>query len=322
MSRRLVAAGLAIVIVLGSALVVLLTRKPSPNESLGATTTTTTAAVILAAGDIADCQSSGDEQTAALLRKMPGTVITLGDNAYERGSQKDYSACYQPSWGMQKSRTKPTPGNHEYESSGATPYFAYFGSLAGPAGRGYYAYDLGGWRIYSLDSNCTSIGGCGQGSREYAWLLADMKANPRLCVAAYWHHPRFSSGEHGNSARMQPIWKALYDAGADLVLVGHDHDYERFAPMDAAGLEDAAHGIREFVVGTGGKSHYKFRRSILLTSEVRNDDTFGVLKVTLRSGSYDWQFVPVAGETFTDSGSTPCHAAPVSSSQSQPAASK
>jgi calcineurin-like phosphoesterase family protein len=306
-NRRFLVAAVAVVLVLvlGTVAFILLTRAPangSPSGSAGA-------AVIVAAGDIADCGGNGDEETAALLTKIGGTVITLGDNAYEQGSQHDYDSCYGPSWGSQKIRTKPAPGNHEYEADSA-PYFAYFGAAAGPSGKGYYAYDLGGWRIYSLNSNCTSIGGCKVGSPEYEWLIADMKANPRDCVAAYWHHPRFSSGSHGNYARMQPIWKALYDAGADLVLVGHDHDYERFAPMDPAGKVDAAHGIREFVVGTGGKSHYPFGKSALVSSQVRNDNTFGVLKLTLNADAYHWQFVPVAGATFTDSGTTPCHAPP------------
>ena len=316
MNRRLVVVGLGAIIVLGSVLaLVVLTRARTPiGPPQG--TASTGSAVIVAAGDIADCASMGDEQTAALLREIPGTVIALGDNAYERGSLRDYRSCYQPSWGSQKSRTKPAPGNHDYESKSAAPYFSYFGTQAGPPGKGYYAYDLAGWRVYSLNSNCSSIGGCGEGSPEYKWLVADLRLNPRECVAAYWHHPRFSSGSHGNYARMQPIWKALYNAGAELVLVGHDHDYERFAPLDATGNPDAGHGIREFVVGTGGKSHYRFGKSILATSQVRNDDTFGVLRVTLHPDAYDWQFMPVAGANFTDAGTTPCHAPPVSSSHS------
>jgi acid phosphatase type 7 len=310
-NRRFVVAGVAVVLVLvlGSAVVfILLTRAPANGSPIGSASAG--GAVIVAAGDIADCGSNGDEETAALLSKIGGTVITLGDNAYEQGSRHDYDSCYSPSWGSQKARTKPAPGNHEYESPDSAPYFTYFGAAAGPSGKGYYAYDLARWRIYSLNSNCSSIGGCKVGSPEYDWLIADLQANPRDCVAAYWHHPRYSSGSHGNYARMQPIWKALFDAGADLVLVGHDHDYERFAPMDAAGKVDAAHGMREFVVGTGGKSHYAFGKSVLATSQVRNDDTFGVLKVTLHADAYDWQFVPVAGATFTDSGTTPCHAPP------------
>jgi hypothetical protein len=202
---------------------------------------------------------------------------------------------------------KPVPGNHEYQTPSATGYFGYFGALAGDPTKGYYAYNLGAWRMYALNSNCSEIGGCGAGSPQEQWLRADLAANPTSCVAAYWHHPLFSSGEHGSSTATQALFQALYDNNADLVLVGHDHDYERFAPQTATGVADPVRGIRQIVVGTGGVSHYTFSGTFLANSQVHNGDTYGLLKLTLSPGSYSWQFLPVAGQTFTDAGSTNCH---------------
>jgi hypothetical protein len=202
---------------------------------------------------------------------------------------------------------KPAPGNHEYNTVGASGYYEYFGAAAGDPDKGYYAYDLGPWRMYALNSNCASIGGCGAGSAQEQWLRADLAANPRECVGAYWHHPLFSSGEHGSSTNTQALFQALYDYNADLVLVGHDHDYERFAPQTAAGVADPARGIREFVVGTGGRSHYPLLFGFVANSQAANADTFGLLKLTLWATGYSWQFLPEAGKTFTDSGSASCH---------------
>ena len=262
---------------------------------------------LVGAGDIADCGPSGDEATAKLLDGIEGTVFTAGDNAYEDGSASQYQDCYAPTWGRHRARTRPSPGNHEYHTSGASGYYGYFGDLAGPSGRGYYAYDLGAWRIYSLNSNCGDApGGCDAGGAQVAWLRADLAQNPRTCVAAYWHHPLFSSGDHGNHPDMADIWQALYDAGAEVVIEGHDHHYERFAPMDASGALDAAKGIRSFVVGTGGRGLYDLD-DIKPNSEVRNNTTHGVISFTLRGGDYDWKFVPAASGSFTDSGSASCH---------------
>jgi hypothetical protein len=261
----------------------------------------------LVAGDVASCSSAGDEATAALLGANAGTVIIPGDIAYENGSMTDFNNCFNPSWGPYKSRMKPAPGNHEYNTTGATGYYGYFGAAAGDPAKGYYAYDLGTWRMYALNSNCASIGGCGAGSAQEQWLRADLAANPRQCVGAYWHHPLFSSGEHGSSPAIQPLFQALYDYNADLVLVGHDHDYERFAPQTATGVADAARGIREFVVGTGGRSHYPFPFGFVANSQAANADTFGLLKLTLTATGYSWQFLPEAGKTFADSGSASCH---------------
>jgi hypothetical protein len=300
---------------------------PTAADTATATNTATATATpgsgnsqtLLAAGDIASCGSNGDEQTANLLDDQAGTVITLGDNAYDSGSTSEYANCYDPTWGRAKARTHPAPGNHEYNTAGATGYYGYFGAAAGDPETGYYSYDLGSWHLIALNSNCSAIGGCGAGSPQEQWLRADLAAHPTDCTLAYWHHPRFSSGEHGDSSNVQGLWQALYDYGAELVLVGHDHDYERFAPMNASGDADPTFGVREIVVGTGGRSHYAFG-STQPNSEVRNNTAWGILKLTLRSNSYDWQFLPVAGQTFSDSGSTACHGAPGGASAGGPVA--
>jgi hypothetical protein len=270
-------------------------------------TTQSSDPVFVGAGDIASCASSGDEATANLLDDIPGTVYNLGDNAYEDGTAAEFANCYDPSWGRHKARTKPTPGNHEYHTSGASGYFNYFGAAAGAPSEGYYSYDLGAWHIISLNSMCENVGGCGANSTMVEWLKRDLADHTSSsCTLAYWHHPVFSSGsEHGNDPKMIPSWDALYAAGADVVLSGHDHDYERFAPQTSSGAPDPARGIREFVVGTGGKSHYAFG-TIRPNSVVRNSDTNGVLKLTLHPTSYEWKFVPTSG-TFSDTGTDNCH---------------
>jgi hypothetical protein len=269
--------------------------------------TTQSDPVFVGAGDIASCLSSGDEATANLLDSIAGTVYTLGDNAYDSGTADEFDNCYNPSWGRYKARTKPSVGNHEYTTRGASGYFGYFGAAAGDPSQGYYSYDLGAWHIVALNSMCENVGGCGATSPMVTWLKGDLADNPSSCTLAYWHHPVFSSGsEHGNDPKMIPSWDALYAAGADVVLSGHDHDYERFAPQTSSGVDDPARGIREFVVGTGGKSHYTFG-TIRANSEVRNSNTYGVLKLTLHPSSYDWQFVPEAGKSFSDSGTGSCH---------------
>ena len=266
--------------------------------------------LVVAAGDIANCQAQSDEATAELVGSIDGTVLALGDEAYPEGSQATFEKCYGPSWGRFKDRTKPVPGNHEYETEGATGYFEYFGEPAGDPDEGYYSYNLGSWHIVALNSNCgVEEIRCGPGSAQTAWLKQDLAANSDegQCTLAYMHHPRFSSGEeHGSTPNLEPLWEALYEAGADVVLSGHEHNYERFAPQDPAGRADPERGIREFVVGTGGKSHYPIVNPIA-NSEVHNDTSYGVLKLTLDPHSYEWQFVPVEGETFTDSGDARCH---------------
>jgi hypothetical protein len=266
--------------------------------------------VLVGAGDIASCTSSNDEATAALLDGIEGTVFTLGDNAYEKGTAAEFANCYGPTWGRHKARTRPSVGNHEYYTAGASGYFGYFGDAAGPRDRGWYSYDTGGWHVVVLNDNCDEIGGCGAGSPQEQWLRADLAANTAPCTVAYFSSPRFSSGtKHGNNPDMQPFWQALYDDGAELVMGGDEHHYERFAPQTPVGAADPSFGIRHFTVGTGGRSFYSFG-TVRPNSEVRNSTTHGVLKLTLHPGSYDWEFVPVAGKTFTDRGTGSCHGAP------------
>jgi ABC-type transporter MlaC component len=263
--------------------------------------------VLVAAGDIASCVGEGDEATADLLDRLDGVVVTLGDHAYEAGTPIEFAACYDPSWGRHKARTRPSPGNHDYLTPGASGYFEYFGAAAGDPGRGYYGYDLGAWRVIALNSNCDEIGGCGAGSPQERWLREELAANPRRCTLAYWHHPRFSSGPHGSDPVYDAFWRALYERGAEIVLVGHDHTYERFAPQRPDGSRDPVRGVRQFVVGTGGGGHHGFTGPPIANSEIRNDDTFGVLKLTLYPASYDWEFIPVAGRSFADRGRSSCH---------------
>jgi hypothetical protein len=264
--------------------------------------------VLVGVGDIADCNDPGDEETADLLDGIAGTVITLGDNAYDDGTDEQFASCYHPSWGRHKARTKPSVGNHDYFTPGATGYFNYFGAAAGDPAEGWYSYDVGDWHIIVLNSNCSEVGGCELSSPQGQWLQADLAANPSACTLAYWHHPRFdtpSSGPPTPEPELLDFWQALYDAEADVVLVSHRHNYERFALQDPNGVADSQ-GLRQFVVGTGGKSLSPFGPSIAPNSEVRDNSTFGVLKLTLRPTSYDWEFIPVAGGTFTDSGSGAC----------------
>jgi len=262
---------------------------------------------VISAGDIVDCaKMAGSEATAKLLDKLPGTILPVGDLAYPDGSDENFK-CYDKTWGRHKERTRPAPGNHEYHTPGAAGYFKYFGSAAGSPGRSYYSFDLGSWHIISLDSQCAAIGGCQKGSVEEQWLRDDLRKNSSNCILAFWHIPLFSSGdEHGNAPAMKDFWNDLYSAGADIVLNGHDHDYERFAPQNPDGVADSQQGIREFVVGTGGKSQRGFHHP-LPTTEIRSNSTFGVLKLSLHKNSYDWQFIPVSSGQFTDAGSGSCH---------------
>jgi hypothetical protein len=253
--------------------------------------------VLVGAGDISTCGNNNDEATAKLLDGISGTVFTAGDNVYPDGTYTQFTNCYKHTWGRHKSRTKPVPGNHDYNTSGAAGYFKYFSGTPS-----YYAYNLGDWRIYALNSEID----VSSTSAQAKWLKNDLAANPKRCVLAYWHKPRWSSGStHRSSSSMQTLWQTLYNAGAEIVISGHEHNYERFKEMNGSGAA-ASPGLREFVVGTGGASLYPFG-SALSTSQVRNSATYGVLKLTLSSTSYSWKFVPIAGKTFTDSGTTNCH---------------
>jgi hypothetical protein len=242
-------------------------------------------------------------------------VLALGDNQYECGGYDAFMQAYDPTWGRVKDITHPVPGNHEYQTSGGTGcdaagnaagYFDYFGPAAGQPGQGYYSFDVGSWHLIALNSNCFQVGGCGVGSPEETWLRADLAAHSNTCTLAYWHHPRFTSGQVGSDAEVAPFWQDIYSAGVDVVLNGHAHGYERFAPQDPGENYDPTRGIREFVVGTGGEDFHAFTVSMPLT-ESRDGYAFGVLKLTLHAGSYDWQFVSEAGQTYADSGSTFCH---------------
>jgi hypothetical protein len=233
-------------------------------------------------------------------------LLALGDIQYERGSIDEFLGSYDVTFGRFRAMTRPAPGNHEYITADAAGYFQYFGAAAGDPAKAYYSFDLGAWHVVALNSNCARAGGCHRGSPQEQWLRADLAAHPARCTLAYWHHPRYNSGKFGDEGTMRPIWQALADAGAEVALAGHAHDYERFAPQDEAAGLDPARGVRQFVVGTGGANHTPIR-SIQPNSEVRNDDTFGILLLTLRPTGYDWRFVPEAGGAFTDAGSDVCH---------------
>jgi acid phosphatase type 7 len=276
-----------------SLLVIFLSQIPNATPFQGSVGS----AVLVGAGDISTCDNIHDEATAKLLDDIPGTVFVLGDNVYVDGTFQEFSDCYHPTWGRHKARTKPVPGNHEYFTPGATGYFQYFDNIPS-----YYAYDLGDWRIYALNSEID----VSLTSPQVKWLIKDLAAHSGPCVLAYWHQPLWSSRyEDGSDAVYATLWKTLYDAGAELVINGHIHNYERFMEMNAEGLA-ASPGLREIVVGTGGVNHDGYVTN-LSTSEVRSATTYGVLKLILRPTSYSWQFIPVMEETFTDSGTTDCH---------------
>ena len=276
--------------------------------------------VFVGAGDIANCSRTQDEATATLLDGISGTVFTAGDNVYENGTATEFANCYGPTWGRHKARTRPTAGNHEYQTSGASGYYGYFGSAAGDPSKGYYSFDIGSWHGVVLNSNCSQVGGCGASSPQTTWLRNDLAAHPASCTVAIWHHPRYSSSRSSPDGLTAPLWQALYDAGAELIIGGHYHNYERFALQTPAGAVDNAFGIREVVVGTGGVALVGFSGGVMANSLVRNNATYGVLKLTLHPTSYDFAFVPIAGQSFTDSGSGTCHAAPSTSAQESAAA--
>jgi hypothetical protein len=280
---------------------------PSPSQASSEGQTFT----LVGAGDISSCKNpEGARATAKLIERIPGTVFAAGDLAYEGGSTDEFALCYGATWGAFKARTRPALGNHEYVNPTAHGYFAYWGAQAGPVGKGYYSYDLGSWHIVVLNTNCYSniLGGCGAGSPQETWLRKDLVEHPDACVLAYGHHALFSSGvfrSHAIHPELKELWRDLYAAHAALVLAGHEHSYERFAPQDPDGHADPVNGIREIVVGTGGRNHDPLGFAIA-NSEVRNTDTYGVLKLTLTPGHYAWQFIPEEGKSFSDSGLGEC----------------
>ncbi len=285
--------------------------------------------VIAAAGDIAcdpddSAFNNGNGNSNACRQKYTANllvnanlaaVLALGDDQYYCGGYQAFLQSYDLSWGQVKSITHPVVGNHEYLTSGGTGcdannagaagYFEYYGSAAGDPSKGYYSYDIGAWHLIALNSNCGNAGGCGATSPQGKWLEADLSAHSNVCVLAYWHIPLFSSGGRA-SPNTLPFWQKLYNHNADLILDGHDHIYERFAPQTPAGVADPVRGIRQITVGTGGADHTGIV-ALAPNSEVVNTDTYGVLKLTLHPTSYNWQFVPEAGKTFTDSGTQTCH---------------
>lgn len=259
-----------------------------------------------AVGDAATCRSHRDDAVASFLATRRGTIALLGDLAYEKGKPSEFRDCFDPLYGVLRERIRPAVGNHEYGMKGARGYFDYFAGQAGEPGEGWYSYDLNGWHIVVLNSNCEKIRGCDRDSPQYQWLARDLALHPATCTLAYWHHPRWSSGRHGSTPAMQPIWELLYAHGVELVLSGHDHHYERFLPLDAEENPDPERGIVQFVVGTGGRS-LRSPRTQLPTSAVATAQADGVLELTLYSDHYTWRFHPIHGQLFEDTGSRPCH---------------
>ncbi len=267
---------------------------------------------LLIAGDIADCRNAAAPQSAAAktaalveaaLHADPNsTAITLGDNTYPNGTQAEFTDCYEPTWGRFKQRTRPSPGNHDYLTENASGYYDYFGAIAGPDRRGYYSYDIAGWHIVSLNSNIDAE----ESSAQIKWLREDLLSHPARCTIAYWHHPLFTSGRRGNNLKMKAAWQMLQKSGAEIILSGHDHHYERFAPQDAEGVHNEKQGLRELLVGTGGVGLTP--PDVARTnSEVRDSSTHGVIKLALYDNAYRWEFVPVAGGSYSDSGTGVCH---------------
>ncbi len=273
----------------------------------------TTDVVLIGAGDIADgfgFNLSGAFATAALLDASPTAIVFAdGDHAYGHATDNDFARSYDPTWGRAKLRTIPVIGRHDYDSLNAAGYFNYFGPAAGDPTKGYYSIDLGAWHIVSLNSLCTYVsGGCGVGSPEETWLANDLASHTQACTLALFHEPLYtSSSQVTPNTAVQPLWQDLYNHNVDLIVNGHAHNYERFAPQDANGNLDTARGIIEIIAGTGGEGHYSFNSTVAPNSLVRNSDTFGVLQLTLHQSSFDWKFIPVAGMTFTDSGTQACH---------------
>lgn len=261
---------------------------------------------VYVAGDIADC-SGRSNSVANFLDNNSGPFLAPGDLAYDNGSNADFANCYNPRFGVHKSRTFPAPGNHEYNTPGAAGYFNYFGSRVGSQNRGWYETTINGWQVITLDSNCFLVGGCGAGSDQYQWLQSRLAARPNACRIAQWHHPRFTSSvSNPDFTGINPLFQLLYQAGTDLVMQGHAHHYERFAPMNPSGAIDSNRGIRTFVVGTGGAVQRGFGTAHL-GSAVRRTGTFGLLELTLNQSSYSWQFRTTNGPAINDTGSDTCH---------------
>jgi acid phosphatase type 7 len=261
---------------------------------------------LVGAGDIAGCNFKGDRKTARLLGKIPGTILNLGDSVYPDATRAQFRDCYGPTWGKYKDRTRPVAGNHEYDISGAKPYFNYFRWRAGRP-RGYYSYDRGTWHIVALNSNCKEIGGCGRWSAQGRWLRRDLNHHRARCTLAYFHHPLYASGTEDDSPQVRNFWTVLYNHHADVILSGHAHRYERFARITPSGARSSARGIRQFIVGTGGAPDEPQHGPNELRVQAKKVGAPGVLKLSLGSGFYRWKFVAVEGRNYTDSGRARCH---------------
>jgi acid phosphatase type 7 len=272
-------------------------------EGVGKTRTVT----LVGAGDIADCDFRHDRKTARLLGKIQGTVFTLGDSAYPDGTRAQFRNCYDPTWGYYKKRTRPSVRDQDYATSGAKPYFDYFGWRAGKPGRGCYSYDRGTWHIVALDSNCEEVGGCDRRSAQGRWLRRDLAHHQARCTLAYFHHPLYASGTTHDSPKVKPFWSELYNHYAEVILSGHVHRYERFARITPNGERSSARGIRQFIVGTGGKLGGSQKGPDEPRVQAKKIGAAGVLKLELGSGFYHWKFVPVAGRNYTDSSRARCH---------------
>ncbi|VVB99911.1 3',5'-cyclic adenosine monophosphate phosphodiesterase CpdA [uncultured archaeon] len=261
---------------------------------------------VLAAGDFTYCGLSGNTILVSRIPgAVPGRILGLGDYPHGTGLPSEYLDCFAPYWDAFKQRFYPVPGNHDYMTPGAEGYFGYFGPAAGDRNKGYYSFDLGQWHFVALNTNCTDVN-CDAGSAQEKWLRSDLSANSGKCTIAFMHHPAFSTGVHGDENSVSAIWHALYDEGVDVALTGHEHSYERFAPLDANGKADYAKGVRLFIVGTGGATLRKLNGSVYPV-EVKNDSSHGMLALRLYSNSYEWEFLPAEGYTFTDRGAGTCH---------------
>lgn len=266
--------------------------------------------VVHGVADMTQCRgSNGDVEVAAMLEQSPGTILAAGDLAYPDASIDDFQQCFDPLYRSMAGRIRPAPGNLEYDygTQDAAGYYGYFESVTGVRPEPWYSFDQAGWHVISLNSNCKSIGGCREGSAQLQWLRDDLAAHPAECTLVYWHHPLFSSGHHGSDGRTSTMFEAIYAAGAEIVLSGHDHTYERFAPQAPGGVADPTRGIRYFVVGTGGKSLYE-AGTPAANSEYFDNSSFGALELTLGDGVYSWQFRSTGTGTNADSGSGTCHA--------------
>ena len=274
----------------------------SNRDSVALSMRSDTVPVLIGAGDVADCRSDGAARTALLLDSIRGTIFIAGDVAYQtKGNPRPFLTCFDPAWGRHRARIRPALGNHDYGDDSASAYFDYFGDAAGPRPSGYYSYDLGRWHVIALNTNIA----IDDGSAQALWLRGDLTANAGRCTIAYMHHPRFSSGPHTEREALVPLWRILSGRGVSVAVAGHDHIYERFAPLNAAGVADTVNGVRQFVVGTGGAHRYEIG-SLLPGSEAHSSEAFGLLKLTLLPDRYRWSFVPVDANALHDEGESTC----------------